>query len=243
MVKPVPALLLLASLAACTGTEGLGTDGESGQPGADSAVAGWTVLFDGATLDGWHGYARDDSPGGWSVEDGVLTLTPGSDDGGDLIADGTWSDFELEVVWQIAECGNSGIFYRGEEDEALAPVWRTALEMQIVDTCHPDAKYPSHRTGSLYDLYAPAETTPTARRDIWNTLRVVADGDRIEHWLNGTRIVTAQQGSPEWGARLAVSKFRDGDAFPAYGTRRAGLVGLQDHGDTLRVRSVRIRTL
>ena len=229
MIRALALLLVLAG-AGCSGPDR-----------AAAASGGWTDLFDGATLDGWHGYASATAPGGWAVDGGVLTFTPGGE-GGDLVAPGTWGDFELEVEWQVAPCGNSGVFYRGEEDPDLAPVWRTSLEAQVLDdACNPDGAYPSHRAGSLYDLYAASGHPPSA--DGWTTLRVVADGDRIEHWMNGERVVTARQGSPDWDARLAVSKFRDGDAFPGYGTRRSGLIGLQDHGDTLRVRAVRIRTL
>ena len=230
------ALLLLAVLiAGCTGV-----NSEAPRPLAAPDASDWTELFDGEGLDGWHGYAAAEPPSAWTVEGGVLTFTPGGG-GGDLIAPGTWGDFELEVEWRLAACGNSGVFYRGEESADLAPVWRTALEAQLLDdACHPDGVYPSHRAGALYDLYAPSPVPPA---DGWRTLRVVADGDRVEHWLDGQRVVSAVQGSAEWDARLAVSKFRDGDAFPAYGTRRAGLVGLQDHGDTLRVRAVRIRPL
>ena len=227
---------LLVPLAACGGAEGAASP--------EPAATGWVDLFDGATLDGWHGYASDAVPGGWSVIDGVMTLTPdGGDWDADLVADGTWADFELEVEWQIAPCGNSGILYRGEESAERAPIWRTSLEAQILDdTCHPDAQYPSHRAGGLYDLYVP-ETDGPAEGGVWHTTRIVADGDRIEQFLNGTRVVVAEQGSADWDARVAVSKFRDGAAFPGYGTRRSGLIGLQDHGDTLRVRAVRIRTL
>ena len=221
----------LAALAAC-----------ASPPSSPAEDEGWTNLFDGASLDGWHGYARPDAPAAWSVEDGALTFTPGTDDGGDLVAEGTWSDFVLEVEWQIAECGNSGIFYRGEEDAALAPVWRTSLEMQVLDNCHSDGQFPSHRNGSLYDLYTPVEGADRPS-GAWNTSRIVADGDRIEHWVNGVQVVTAEQGSDDWNARLAASKFRNAEAFPAYGSRRTGLIGLQDHGDLFRVRAVRIRTL
>ena len=231
--------LLTLALAGCGAADlGRGADGADGAPGAD-AEAEWTDLL--ASLDGWHGYARPDVPAAWSLDGGVLTFTPGTDDGGDLVAPGTWADFELEAEWRVAPCGNSGVFYRGEESAALAPIWRTALEMQVLDNCHADGRYPSHRAGALYDLYAPAEDAAVAGG--WNASRLVADGDRIEHWLNGARVVSARQGSPGWDARVAVSKFRDGDAFPAYGTRRAGIIGLQDHGDTLRVRAFRIRPL
>lgn len=224
-------LLVSAALAACAG-------GAGGAAPTDD----WVDLFDGQSLDGWHGYASEDVPSAWSVEEGVLTFTPGTGDGGDLVAPGTYGDFELEVEWQLAACGNSGVFYRGEEDADLAPIYRTALELQLLDdTCHPDAAYPSHRAGGLYDLYTP--TADVDRPGDWNTSRLVARGDRIEHYLNGTKIVDAEQGSADWDARVAVSKFRNAEAFPGYGTRRSGIVGLQDHGDTLRVRTVRIRTL
>lgn len=235
MTRPSLALAALALLAGCGGPTGA----SGGQDAADSP--GWTDLFDGETLDGWHGYARADAPAAWSVtDDGLLMMTPGSDDGGDLVAPGTYGDFELEVEWRIAECGNSGIFYRGAESEALAPIYRTAIEMQVLDDCHPDGAYPSHRNGSLYDLYTP---TADASRPGWNTSRVRAEGNRIVQSLNGQTIVEAEVGSDEWDARLAVSKFRDAETFPDFGARPAGIVALQDHGDTLWVRTVRIRSL
>ncbi|PAP75423.1 3-keto-disaccharide hydrolase [Rubrivirga marina] len=234
MPRALLALAALVTLAGCAG-------GVGSADGAPPSQDDWVELFDGTSLDGWHGYARADVPAAWSVEGGVLTLTPGTDDGGDLVAPGTYGDFELEVEWRIAECGNSGIFYRGEESADLAPIYRTALEMQVLDDCHPDGQYPSHRNGALYDLYTPTEGA--SRPGDWNTSRIVADGADLEHWLNGEQIVEAEQGSAEWDARLAVSKFRDDGTFPAYGTRRSGIVGIQDHGDRLEVRSVRIRTL
>ena len=235
MPRALPALVALVLLAGCGGASG--TSG----PGAPADGDGWVDLFDGTSLDGWHGYARPDVPASWSVEDGVLTLTPGSDDGGDLVAPGTYGDFELEVEWRIAACGNSGVFYRGEESAELAPIYRTALEMQLLDDCHPDGQYPSHRNGGLYDLYTP--TASPAASGAWVTSRVVADGDRIEHWVDGERVVVAEQGSEAWDARVAVSKFRDPGTFPGYGTRRSGIVGIQDHGDRLEVRAVRVRSL
>ena len=234
-------LALSLVVAGCGGTTGTSTP--PAEPPA--AETGWTDLFDGATLDGWTGYASGALPAGWAVADGAMMLTP---DGGswdaDLVAPGgPYGDFELEVEWKVQACGNSGLFYRGEEDADLAPIWRTSLEAQILDdTCHPDGAYPSHRAGGLYDLYTP-ETDAPAEGGVWHTTRIVADGARIEHYLDGALVVAATQGSADWDARLAVSKFRDGEAFPAYGTRRSGLVGIQDHGDTLWVRTVRIRPL
>lgn len=202
------------------------------------------ALFDGETLDGWHGYNRADTPAGWGVEDGAIHLTPGSGDGGDLIADGSYDDFELEMEWKVADCGNSGIFYRGEEDAALDNFYQTALELQVLDdACHPDAAYPSHRAGAIYDLYVPADLEAVRPAGEWNRVRVVARGPHVEHWLNGVKLVEAEAGSAGWNARVAASKFRDGAAFPAYGTRLGGAIGVQDHGDAVWYRNVRIRPL
>ncbi|MEM6285780.1 MAG: DUF1080 domain-containing protein [Bacteroidota bacterium] len=237
--------LLLAGLLAsgCANWIG-GADGADGAtPSRDAPEADWIVLFDGETLDGWTGYNRDDAPAGWSVEDGAIRFTPGVE-GGDLMVEGTYDDFELELEWKVAECGNSGIFYRGEVSPAFDVPWRTALEMQVLDdACHPDARYPSHRAGALYDLYVPTDLEAVRPAGTWNHTRIVADGPRIEHWLNGIQIVAAEQGSADWEARVAASKFRDGDAFPAFGTRLGGGIGVQDHGDSVWYRNVRIRRL
>ncbi len=232
---------LLLPLLLCAGCA-VHVSGSDGAPGA-TASSGWVELFDGQSLDGWHGYNRADTPGGWSVEDGALHLTPGTDDGGDLMADGIYDDFELELEWKVAACGNGGVFYWAEESPEIQVPWQTGLEMQILDdACHSDAAYPSHRAGALYDLYVPtAEAARPAGE--WNRARIVARSGRIEHWLNGQQIVEADPGSDDWDARVAVSKFRDGASFPAYGTRRQGAIGLQDHGDAVWVRNVRVRSL
>lgn len=234
VARPPALAALLVVLAGCVGAQP--------GPGLAAARGGWTPLFDSATLDGWHGYARTDVPSGWRVTDGAIHLVPGTGDGGDLIADGTWGDFELELEWKIAACGNSGVFYRGVE-QAGRPVYVTAPEMQVLDdTCHPDGKYPSHRAGAVYDLYVPAEGAVRPAGE-WNTARVVAHGAHIEHWLNGRKVAEAEQGSASWNARVAASKFRDAEAFPGFGTHREGVIGIQDHGDELWVRNVRVRPL
>ena len=239
-MPPRPALLLALALSACGGAPTT-TGGAEAAGGAGDD--GWVSLFDGETLSGWHGYNRTDVPAAWTVRDGALHFDPDAADGGDLMADGAYDDFELELEWRIEDCGNSGVFYRGDEGPALDAPWRTALEAQILDdACNPDGAYPSHRAGALYDLYVPAEAAARPAGE-WNRLRVVADGDRVEHWLNGRQVVAAEQGGAGWDARVAASKFRDADAFPAYGTRRGGVIGIQDHGDELSVRAVRVRPL
>ena len=242
-------LVALLVLAGCSQPLPSTPDASSSQP-AESPDAsatgdssdGWVSLFDGETLDGWRGYNRADAPSGWRVEDGAIHFAPGGE-GGDLITDAVYDDFELELEWKVAPCGNSGIFYTVEESPALRAPWQTGLEMQVLDdACHSDAKYPSHRAGTLYDLYV-VETEAVRPGGEWNQVRIVVDDGRIEHWLNGQRVVSARQGSPDWTARVAASKFRDSERFPAFGTRTEGHIGVQDHGDPVWFRNVRVRRL
>lgn len=205
--------------------------------GEGGSAEGWEVLFDGTNLDAWTGYGRGGAPGGWRIEDGVLGFEPGGD-GGDLVTRETYGDFELVLDWKISPCGNSGVFYRGAPDGDY--IWQTAPEMQVLDdSCHPDARYPSHRAGSNYDLHAapPGVVRPAGE---WNEVRIVARGPHVEHWLNGEQVAGYEQGSDAWAARVAASKFR---TMPSYGTRMAGVIGLQDHGDPVWFRDVRIRRL
>ena len=154
------------------------------------------------------------------------------------MAPGEWGDFELELEWSISPCGNSGIFYRGSE--ALDAIWESAPEMQILDdTCHPDGRVPNRTAGAVYDLYTPTEAAARPA-GAWNAVRVVARGPRVEHWLNGVRVVAYDQSTADWAARLGASKFRD---MAAFGTLRRGVIALQDHGDAVRFRTIRIRPL
>jgi hypothetical protein len=222
------------------------TSGCSAPPPADGSGAGapipeaaeWEVLFDGTDLDQWKGYGREDVPDGWRIaDDGSLHFAPGHE-GGDLVTREAFGDFELALEWKVAPCANSGILYRGGETaEAL---WETAPEMQILDDdCHADARFPSHRAGANYDLYmaTPGVVRPAEE---WNEVRIVARGPHVEHWLNGQKVVEYEQGSPAWQARVAASKFR---TMPGYGTLMAGVIGLQDHGDPVWYRDIRIRRL
>jgi hypothetical protein len=203
---------------------------------ADAAARNgtWTDLTDPRH---WRSYGADTFPSGWALEDGALARTD-SGEGGDLVSRETYGDFELTLEWKVEPCGNSGIFYRGAEGAEY--VWNTAPEMQVLDdTCHPDGETPTHTAGAVYDLYAP--TADVARPGgEWNQVRIVADGPHVEHWLNGVRIAEYEQGSDDWNARVAASKFAE---EPGFGTYREGLIGLQDHGDLVWYRTIRIRRL
>jgi hypothetical protein len=208
---------------------------------ASAAYAGpstWRPLFNGTDFAGWRGYKGAPVPTRWRVESGAIALgTEGGE--GDLVTSEEFGDFELELEWKVSEGGNSGIIYFVQEADAAPYTWSTGLEMQVLDDArHADGKLLSHRAGALYDLIAPAEA---AARPVgtWNRVRIVVRGGRIEHWLNGTRVVTTQYGDEAWRTRIAGSKFK---TMPLFAKVPRGRIALQDHGDRVWYRNIRIRT-
>ena len=199
------------------------------------AEAEWRTLFDGRSVNQWRGFKRDRVPAGWQVADGAL-IRVGR--GGDLITRDTFADFELALEWRVAEGGNSGIMYR--VTEAAAETYQTGPEMQVLDDAnHPDGRSRLTAAGAVYGLYpAPAGVVKPAGE--WNQAGIVVRGTRVEHWLNGVKVAGYELGSPDWEARVAASKFRK---WPGYGRAAAGHIALQDHGDRVAYRNIRIRTI
>ena len=197
--------------------------------------AGWRLLFDGKTTTGWRGWKMDTLPSGWEVVDGALTrVRPAAD----IITTEKFKDFELSLEWKIAPKGNSGIFYRAsEEDEAI--YW-TAPEMQVLDDAgHPDGRSRLTAAGSDYGLYpSPAGVVRPAGQ--WNQVRIVVNGNHVEHWLNGVKVVAYELGSPDWEAKVKASKFA---RHLAYGRNREGYIGLQEHDAWVAYRNIKVRVL
>ena len=202
---------------------------------------GWTELFDGKSLKGWRGYKQKDATKTrWKVEDGMLTVDPG--DGGDtrgardLITDGTYDNFELAFEWKVSPGGNSGVKYFVLEDLDSA----IGHEYQIIDDAkHADAKIGAHRqTAAFYDVLA-AEKRPVKAAGEFNESRVVVRGRNVEHYLNGTRVLQYELSSPALLAAVEKSKFKGIERF---GRPQKGHILLQDHGDRVWYRAVRIRT-
>ena len=209
---------------------------------AATAQAGWKNLFDGKTLDGWRGYKKADAKESrWMVEDGMLMLpkNDGKDTRGarDLISTDTYDQFELEWEWKIALAGNSGVKYFVLEDMDSA----IGHEYQMIDDeRHPDAKVgPKRQTSALYDVLAAANR-PLKPAGEWNTSRVTVRGTTVEHWLNGTKVLSYELGSPALKAAIAGSKFKD---VARFGTPQKGHILVQDHGDQVWFKSIRIRPL
>jgi hypothetical protein len=231
-------VLLAVALAACS--SGKPSAAASPPMSSDSPAPGpgegeWRTLFDGTSLDAWRGFRRDSVPAGWQVVDGALTRVSG---GGDLITRDQFGDFELALEWKVAEGGNSGIMYRVTEDAGAT--YESGPEMQVLDDGrHADGKSRLTAAGSLYGLYAaPAGVVKPA--GAWNAVRIVAHGRHVEHWLNGVKVVECEIGSPDWEAKVAASKFK---AWPRFGRAASGHIALQDHGDRVAYRDIRIRSL
>ena len=198
-------------------------------------AAGWRLLFDGRTTDGWRGFKQTTMPAGWQVVDGALTRTA---EGGDLVTTEKFANFELSLEWKVAPGGNSGIFYRASEDDEA--IYWTAPEMQVLDDArHPDGKSRLTAAGSDYGIYeSPAGIVKPAGE--WNQVRIVVDGRHVEHWLNGVRVVQYELWSPDWEVRVRNSKFAP---HLHYGRNTEGYIGLQDHGDWVAYRNIKIRVL
>jgi hypothetical protein len=202
---------------------------------AASDSGGWRTLFDGRSLEAWRGFKQTGVPTGWQVVDGALTRVA---EAGDLITRDEFGDFELTLEWKVAEGGNSGIMYRVTED--ADETYETGPEMQVLDDArHKDGKSRLTAAGSAYGLYpAPAGVVKPAGE--WNAVRIVVRGHHVEHWLNGTKVVEYELGSPDWEARVRASKFKQ---WPGYGRAASGHIAMQDHGDRVAYRDVKIRPL
>jgi hypothetical protein len=200
---------------------------------AQERADGWRLLFDGTTTAGWRGFHRQTLPEGWQAVDGALTrVGPAAD----IVTVDEFGDFELTLDWTISPNGNSGVFYRVTEDDAV--MWHTAPEYQIIDNAYSkEPLKPVQLAGANYDLHPPLRD---ATRPIgsWNRTRLLVRGAHVEHWLNGLKVVEYELWSPDWERFVRASKFKD---YPNYARARRGHIGLQDHGDTVAFRNIKIR--
>ena len=197
--------------------------------------AGWRLLFDGRSLDGWRRYDGRPMTGGWVVEDGALAHVRR---GRAIVTDDIFEDFELTLEWKVEPGGNSGIFYRaapGEEE-----IFHSAPELQVLDDAgHADGRSPLTSAGSNYGLHGVPRGIVRPAEE-WNRVGILVEGSHVEHWLNGVMVVEYQLGSEDWKAKVAASKFVE---WPAYGQAPRGHIGLQDHGNRAWFRNIKLREI
>ena len=207
---------------------------------------GWQLLFDGKTKQGWHVYNRSTDGSAWKVSDGTLSLDAVQKDGwqvrggGDLVTDEEFENYHLSLEWKVADSANSGIIFNIKEDAKYKNSWYTGLEMQVLDDeGHPDRKWVSHRAGCLYDLIAVSQPAVKPAGQ-WNKAEIVLNKGELKLWLNGVNVVSTTMWTDDWKKLVAGSKFKD---MPDFATYHVGRIGLQDHGNQVWFRNIKIRKL
>lgn len=206
---------------------------------------GWVNLFDGKSTDGWHSYGKTSAAPSWKVEDGALHLGGGGNEGGDLVTNEEFDNFDLKLEWKISPKGNSGIIFYIHEDPAKFPnTYNSGPEMQVLDNGtpttpgHPDGKFYTHRAGDLYDLLAAKEAAKPAGE--WNEAEIKSNNGQLDFYLNGQHTLSTTIWDDNWKQMIAMSKFKD---MPGFGTFHKGRIALQDHGNEVWYRNIRIKKL
>ncbi|ULB33920.1 DUF1080 domain-containing protein [Proteiniphilum propionicum] len=217
-----------------------------------AAGEGWITLFNGTDFTGWRGYNRADMPSAWTIEDGAIKINgsgmgeAGAKDGGDIIYDQKFKNFELTFEWKVSEGGNSGVFYLAQELEGKQ-IYESAPEYQILDNAkHPDAKLGkdgNRQSASLYDL-VPAVPQNSKPAGEWNTGGIMVYKGTVIHTQNGENVVEYHLWTDSWKEMVAGSKFKNWpDFLNAGGENQEGYIGLQDHGDDVWYRNIKIKIL
>lgn len=231
----------------CKSTK-MGGSADNNQLSKKEKEEGWVLLFDGKTSEGWKGYNKDHFPTGWEIVDGTLHCIgsgqgeAGGRDGGDIVTTKEYSNFRLRLEWKIAPGGNSGIFYLGKDNSEFPQIYYTAPEMQVLDNeRHPDAragKDGNRMAGSLYDLIpaVPQNAKPAGE---WNTVEIEVYRGSVWHRQNGQTVLEYHLWTDKWNQMVADSK------FPALNpdwanVAKSGVIALQDHGDDVWYRNIRI---
>ena len=207
----------------------------------------WTLMFDGKTSNGWRGYNKDHFPTGWEIVDGTIHVIGSgkgeAGEGGDILFDNKFRDFELELEWKVSEGANSGIFYLAREVPE-DPVWKSAPEMQILDNeKHPDAKLGvdgNRAAGALYDLI-PGNMEVVKPAGEWNKVKILVYKGTIVHFVNDQQVLEYHLWTDDWKKMVLNSKFKD---YPNFlNTAEEGYIVLQDHGDDVWFRNIKIKKL
>lgn len=206
-------------------------------------TSGWISLFDGKTTNGWHTYGKTTVATAWKVADGILYLDTvnKANNGGDIVTNDEFENFHFQAEWKIAPGGNSGIIFLSKEDTSKYNTpWKTGMEMQVLDNDkHDDGKIIKHRAGDLYDLISCSKETVKPVGE-WNLAEIIVNKGKLDLMLNGTTVVSTILWDDNWKKLIAGSKFKD---MPDFGTIKSGKISLQDHGNMVSFRNIRIKKL
>jgi hypothetical protein len=215
---------------------------------APSSSTEWVSLFDGKTTNGWHTYGRTTVGSAWQVDSGAIHLTAPkkmkefqNSEGGDIVTNDSYENFDLKLEWKISPKGNSGIIFLVNEDSSKYKyTWNTGPEMQVLDNNgHPDGKIKKHRAGDLYDLIS-SSSEPVKSVGEWNQAEIKIDHGKLDLFMNGTNVVSTTLWDDNWNKMIAHSKFKD---MPGFAKSHSGKIALQDHGNEVWYRNIQIKKL
>lgn len=253
------AILLSAAIASCESSNNRSAEETSKQDSMSTAPVnanntltaaeqseGWQLLFDGASKAAWHVFNNKSDGAAWTIADGTLHLDstgkvkdsiPG---GGDLVTNEEYENFHLKLDWKLEPAGNSGVMFYVQEGPAHEKTYHTGPEMQVLDNAgHKDAKIIKHHAGDLYDLISSSPETVKPAGE-WNQVEIIANKGALEFHLNGSKVLSTTMWDENWNKLIAGSKFNQ---WPGFGTHKKGRIALQDHGDPVWYRNIRIRKL
>lgn len=202
---------------------------------------GWISLFDGKTTKGWHVFQNKSDGSAWKAVDGTLMFdTLQASGGGDLLTDSTFENYHFSIEWKVSQNGNSGLIFNIQDDPKYEYSWHTGPEMQVLDNSgHPDAKIIKHRAGDLYDLISCSKETvkPWGK---WNKAEIKLNKGKLDLFLNGTNVVSTTMWDDNWNKLVAGSKFKN---MPDFAKFKKGHLALQDHGNQVWFRNIKIKKL
>jgi hypothetical protein len=240
--------LLAAILFSCSSSKNSATTKSPNTLSGKEKNDGWQLLFDGKTTDGWHTYGKQNVTDRWKVQDGAIYLNVDAknSDRGDLVSNEEFGNFDLQLDWKISEKGNSGIIFYIQDDKSKYPnTYNTGMEMQVLDNGtptrlgHSDAKIYTHRAGDLYDLLSSADGTTNPLGE-WNHVEIKSVNGKLDFYMNGKHSLSINLWDENWNKMISISKFKD---MPGFGTFKQGKISLQDHGNQVWYRNIKIKRL